>query len=107
MLPLAVRQVIQILAMLFAHSVVTSAGLSGFISGTGGAAYLAGILAQIDLFFIWQICLLLIGVRILSRLTRAKAWGATFFALLILILLVALPKLITSMLSGLSTGGIL
>jgi hypothetical protein len=107
MLPLALRQMIQILAMLLGHSVVTSAGLSGFISGTGGAAYLAGILAQIDLFFIWQICLLLIGVRILSRLTRAKVWGATFFALLILILLVALPKLITSMLSGLSIGGIL
>jgi hypothetical protein len=107
MLPLAVRQVVQILAILLAHSVVTNTGLSGFVSGTGGAAYLAGILAQIDLFFIWQICLLLIGVLMLSRLTQTKAWGATLFALLILVLLVALPKLITSMLSGLSTGGIL
>jgi hypothetical protein len=106
MLPLALRQIVQILGMLLAHSVVSSAGLSGFITGTGGAAFLAGMLAQIDLFFLWQVILLLVGVVPLSRLTRAKAWGATFFALLILMLIMALPKLITSMLSGLSSGGL-
>jgi Yip1 domain. len=105
MLPLALRQLIQILVMLLSHTVVTNAGLSGFISGSGGAAFLAGILSQIDLFFIWQIVLLLLGVVPLSQLARGKAWGATFFALLILMLIMALPKLVTSMLSGLSGGG--
>jgi Yip1 domain len=107
MMPLGVRQIVQLLAMLVTHTVISSPGLSGFVTGSGGAAYLAGVLAQIDLYFIWQICLLLYGVLPLSKLTRSKAWSATAFSLLILILLAALPKLFTSLLSGISLGGLI
>ncbi|HTX79712.1 MAG TPA: YIP1 family protein [Longilinea sp.] len=106
MLPFAVRQVVQILAMLFAHSLISAPGLSGFVTVSGGGlAFLSGILAQIDIYFIWQIALLLLGVQPLSGLTRAKAWGATAFSLAVLMLLMALPQLIGSLFSGITSGG--
>lgn len=106
MLPLAVRLVVQILAMLFSHTLISHAGLSGFVSGSGGAAFLAGILAQVDIYFAWQICLLLYGVLPQSSLAKSKAWGATAFALVLYVLLMALPKVFSSLLSGLSLGGL-
>ena len=106
MLPLAVRLVVQILAMLFSHTLISHAGLSGFVSGSGGAAFLGGILAQVDIYFAWQICLLLYGVLPQSSLAKSKAWGATAFALVLYVLLMALPKVFSSLLSGLSLGGL-
>jgi hypothetical protein len=106
MLPLAVRQVVQIGAMLFTHSLITASGLSGFVTVSGGGtAFLSGILAQVDIYFIWQIALLLYGVQPLSGLTRAKAWGATAFSLLVLVLLAALPQLVGSLFSGITSSG--
>lgn len=107
MLPLAVRLVVQILAMFFGHTLISHAGLSGFVAGNGGAAFLAGILAQVDIYFAWQICLLLYGVLLQSSLTKSKAWGATAFALALYVLLMALPKVFSSLLSGLSLGGLI
>ncbi|MHC1740204.1 MAG: YIP1 family protein [Anaerolineaceae bacterium] len=106
MLPLALRFFVQIIAMLVSRTLITSAGLSGFVTGTGGAALLAGVLSQLDVFFIWQLLLLFYGVLSLSGLTRAKAWGATATSVVIVLLLMAIPKLISSMLSGLSLGGL-
>jgi hypothetical protein len=106
MLPIAVRQIIQILAMLIGHTVVNNSGLSGFVTGTGGAAFLAGILGQIDLFFLWELVLLYMGVHALSGLSKQKASGALAVSVLIVVLLVAVPKLMSGMLSGLSLGGL-
>jgi hypothetical protein len=104
-LPLAFRQIIQIFAMIFTHSIISSPGLSGFVTGTGGAAFIAGLLGQLDIFFIWQICLLMIGVLPLSKLSRGKAWMVTGISVLLLMLLTAFPRLISSMLSNVSLGG--
>jgi hypothetical protein len=105
MLPIAFRQIIQIFAMIFAHALISSPGLSGFVTGTGGAAFLAGWLGQVDLFFIWQVCLLMIGVLPLSKLSRGKAWMVTGASILLVMLLAAFPKLISSMLANVSLGG--
>jgi hypothetical protein len=107
MLPIAIRLVVQIIAMIFSHSLISSTGLSGFISpgATGGMAFLAGVLGQIDLYFFWQIILMLLGVVTLSGLARSKAWAATGISILILVLLIALPHLASSMLGGFSMSG--
>jgi len=105
MLPLAVRQVVQILVMLFTNTLISASGLSGFVAGVGGLAFFSGILAQIDIYFIWQFSLLFYGVLPLSGLTRGKAWGATAFALAVLILLAATPQFISSLFSGMAFGG--
>jgi hypothetical protein len=107
MTPLLLRQVIQILAMLFSRTAISATGLSGFITATGGgSAYLAGILGQVDIYFIWQVILLLLGVVPLSGLTRTKSWTATAITLLIMVLLFALPHFLSSILSGFTTAGI-
>ncbi len=103
MSPLILREIIRIIAMLISHSTISAAGLSGFVTATGsGGGFLAGILAQIDIFFIWEIILLLIGVVPLSGLSRAKSWGATAITLVIMVLLLAIPHLVSNMISGIS-----
>ena len=107
-LPLGVRYVVRILAMLFTKTLIDSPGLSGFITGDvkGFAAFMAALLGLIDIFFIWQIILLIIGVVPLSSLKPSKAWTATAVSLLILVILQALPGALSSALSGLSMSGI-
>ena len=106
MSPVMIRLVIQILAMLISQKTIAGAGLSGFVNVTGaGAGYLAGILGQIDIFFIWQIVLLLLGVVPLSGLPKAKSWAATGITLLIMVLLMAVPQFITTIISGFSSSG--
>ena len=104
-LPIGVRHLVQIVAMLVTKTVVSSPGFSGFITGDlkGLTAFFAALLGLIDIFFIWQIILLLIGVSPLSGLKRSKAWGATAVSMLILMLLLAVPGFLSSALGGLST----
>jgi len=60
------------------------------------------LLALIDLYFIWQVVLILIGSEKISSLPRLKAWGAALVAVVILLLLQALPAFIGMQLNGLS-----
>lgn len=106
MLPLALREIVQIIAMLVSHTLISNTGLSGFVTGSGGAAFLAGLLGQIDIFFIWELCLLFYGVLLLSKLAKLKAWGATTVTVLLVMVLAAVPHLVSSMLSGVSLGGL-
>jgi hypothetical protein len=103
-LPLAIRQLVRILAMIFSKTLIASPGLSGFIpaDASGIASYFGAILGLVDIFFIWQIILLMIGVLPLSGLTKRKAWVATGISLFILVLLQALPGFISNALGGLS-----
>lgn len=106
MSPFMVRQVIQILAMLVSQKTITAAGLSGFVNGTGaGAGYLAGILGQVDIYFIWMIVLLLLGIIPLSGLMKTKSWAVTAITLLIMVLLMAVPQFVQSIISGFSSSG--
>ena len=107
MLPLAIRTLVQILAMLFSKMVVSAPGLSGFIDSeaAGVGAYFRSILGFIDIYFIFQIILLLIGSVPLSGLSRSKAWIATAISVVIVLLLMAIPGLLASALGGLSLSG--
>lgn len=105
LLPIGVRYLVRIVAMLVTKTVISNPGLSGFITGDlkGFTAFAAALLGLIDLYFIWQIILLLVGVRPLSGLKRSKAWMATAVSLLILVLLQAVPGFLSSALGGLTT----
>lgn len=107
MLPLALRFIVQAVAVLASKSLINAQGLSGFIDSeaTGISAYLRGILGSLDIYFIFQVVLLLIGVIPLSGLSRTKAWVATAISIVILLLLLGVPSLISSALSGLSLSG--
>ncbi len=107
MLPMAVRLLIQILAMIVSKTVVSAPGLSGFIAAeaTGVGAYLRSMLGFIDIYFLFQIALLLLGSIPLSGLSRSKAWTATAISVVIVLLLMAIPGLLASALGGLSLRG--
>lgn len=104
-LPFAIRFIIQAIAIMTSKQLIGSPGVSGFIAAdvNGFMTFLRGVLAQVDLYLIWQILLLVVGVLPLTGLTRSKAWTAVLLSVLIVVALKALPALIGSQLSGLST----
>ena len=104
MVPLGVRYLVQIIAMIATKSTINRAGLSGLVGAdpTGVMAYVAALLGLIDIFFIWQIVLLILGTRDYSGLASRKALGATLITLFIFMIVFALPGFLQSILSNLS-----
>jgi hypothetical protein len=106
-LPLGLRSFIQAIYTLFTHHVVHNQGLSGFVSANakGMEIYWGAILGQIDIYLIWQVILLLIGIKISSKLAPGKALVATMASVLLIMAISALPAFVGSQLGGLSGGG--
>lgn len=102
-LPFALRFIVQSLGMLISHQIISHPGLSGFAAegAQGFAAFLSSLLPFIDIYFFWQISLLLIGVLPLSNLKRGKAWASVIAAVLIVLILKALPGFIGLQISSL------
>lgn len=103
-LPTLIRSAVQIVAMLSTDRLIASPGLSGFAPAGEGVWYalLAGTLSSIDIYLIWQIVLLIIGVRISSQLSKVKCVVAVLATVLIVLLLRALPAALLAQFSGLS-----
>jgi hypothetical protein len=59
----------------------------------------------VDVYFLWQILLILIGVVPLSGLIKTKAWAATAVSVVILMVLATVPHIVSSALSGLTMSG--
>ncbi|HQP61818.1 MAG TPA: YIP1 family protein [Anaerolineaceae bacterium] len=106
-LPLGVRILVQTIAVLASRSLVKTPGLSGFAAAepAGFSAFLAALLALIDIYLIWQFVLLLVGVVPMAGIARGKAWIITAIVFLLILALRALPGFIGMQLSGLNTGG--
>jgi hypothetical protein len=89
-LPLALRDILRIVYMLFAGHPIRSAGLSGFITGSeGGVLFLANLFESLDIFLVWQILLLVLGLSILDNLPRGKAVAGVIVVILISLLATA------------------
>jgi hypothetical protein len=105
-LPFGLRALLQGIVVLISKTPINAAGLSGFVgSESAGAAFLGPLLALVDIFLIWHFILLLVAVRPLSKLPRARAWLAVVFTLVIMLALQALPGFIANKMSGLSGTG--
>lgn len=107
-LPWALRYLVQIVGMITSKSLISSPGFSGFIGAdaTGILLYVKSLLGLIDIYFLFQVVLLFVGVIPLSKLSKRKAWIATAVSILILLLLQGVPGLLSSALGGLSLSGI-
>ena len=103
-LPLIVRYIVQIVVMLTSDQMIAGAGLSGFApTGEGiGNALLGGMLSYIDIYLVWQIVLLYIGLRLSSQLPRAKGWLTVLLTVVIVLALRALPAAILAQFGGLT-----
>jgi hypothetical protein len=86
-LPFAVRAIIQIIYLLISKNLISNPGLSGF-SPTGGSAwilFLGQLLKLIDIYLIWQIVLLILGVRLSTALSTIKSTSGVILAVVIIL----------------------
>jgi hypothetical protein len=82
-LPFFVRDALRVVFMLIAGHAIASPGLSGF---AGSAVFLAKLISQLDIFFVWNAILLVMGFGIADGLPKNKAIIGVVAVLLILLL---------------------
>jgi len=90
-LPLVLRELVQIIYMLVEKKIITSPGLSGFIMPveSGLSLFLYHLVSLIDIYLIWQILLIILGIRISMGLTKTKATASVVISILVILLLKA------------------
>lgn len=96
-LPFLLRDVLRMIFMLLAGHGIVSPGLSGF---AGSAIFLSKILSQLDVFFVWNAILLIVGFGIADGLPKNKAIIGVVIVLLILLLALAGTGSLISSLGG-------
>jgi hypothetical protein len=96
-LPFAVRDLLRIIFMLSTGHAIISPGLSGFASNPG---FLTQLLTRLDIFLLWQIVLLVIGLAITDSLPRSKAVAGVVVIMLLVLLAQAGLGALTSGLGG-------
>lgn len=91
-LPFALRDLVRTGAMLVTHKLIANPGLSGFASPaeSGWPVFLKAILGQIDIYQIWFVLLLFLGIRAGTGVPRGKAVSIVFVTVLLILGLQAL-----------------
>ena len=103
-LPFAVRDLVRVLYMLAARRLIAAPGLSGLMAsaeGFGGQLAL-GILGLLDLYLVWHVVLLVLGVRAEADPGPRKAWASVLATELVLLLVQAAPAAAAAQLSSLT-----
>jgi hypothetical protein len=98
-LPFVLRDILRTVFMLSAGHPIVSPGLSGFTSTPG---FVAQLLTRFDIFLIWQIILLVIGLALTDGLPRGKAVTGVVAVVLLVLLTQAGLGALASRFSGLA-----
>jgi hypothetical protein len=98
-LPFAVRDILRIVFMLSAGHAIVSPGLSGFALTAG---FVSQLLTRVDIFLIWNVVLLVIGLAIADGLPRTKAVTGVLVVMLLVLLVQAGLGTLTSGFGGLA-----
>jgi Yip1-like protein len=85
-LPFAIRDILRVIYMLAAGHAISSPGLSGFATSPG---FLPQLLSRLDIFVVWYILLMIIGIALADGLARGKAILAVLVVILLLLLVQA------------------
>lgn len=103
-LPLLLRYLVQIGFMLVNDQLVAAPGISGFAPVGEGwfNIALASALSQIDIYWLWQVILLIIGARLVSQLTTIKSTIAVLLVMFVVMFLRALPAVILARFSDIT-----
>lgn len=90
-LPLALRALIQIISMLVTKNLISNPGLSGFspAGDSGLMLFIGQILKLIDIYIVWQIILLILGVRTSTALSVSKSTSGVILTLCVILALQA------------------
>lgn len=91
-LPFIVRDLVRIIAMLVSRELIAAPGVSGLLSSGegGGMVFLSSLLGLVDIYLIWHILLVSLGVRVTNSLSTWKSFWAAFLTVLLVLLLQAL-----------------
>ena len=102
-LPFALRDILRIIVVSSTHTLINNPGLSGFAPAGGRAAlFLGKFMASFDIYLVWHILLLVLGVRLATGLGRGKTWSTVLITILLGVFLEASLEFLASMLSGMS-----
>lgn len=104
-LPLALRQVVMLVAALAAPSLgANPTGLSALSASFSGplGMFLAAFLKPIDIYLVWQTILIVVGLRQVSPLPLGRVLGITLIALTLYLLLAAMPGFFTAIFAQLT-----
>lgn len=86
-LPIGVRALVQILYILVSKNLITNPGLSGFspTGDSGWVLFLGQLLRLIDIYVVWQIILLILGIRLSTALSTAKSASGVILTVVIIL----------------------
>jgi hypothetical protein len=103
-LPLALRSLVQIIYMLVTQKLITNPGLSGFspIGDSGWILFAGQLMRLIDIYWVWQVILLIFGVRISTGLSSTKSSLGVILTVIVILLMQSGLSYAGSMLSNLS-----
>jgi hypothetical protein len=105
-LPYTLRGLLQTVYILISGQLIAHQGLSGFVQQdrpigemvfsppSPGQTVLVALLSRVDLFMVWNLILLVIGVMVVTRLPRRKATLLTLGVWLLLTALGLVPSLV-------------
>ena len=104
-MPFAIRCLVQAIALLATRQVIDDPGLSGFLDTgeSAGLAFLNILLGMIDFYALGFVLLIWIGAPIISGLKPEKTWWVTVLAVVVFVLLAALPTFAMSQVRGLGS----
>jgi hypothetical protein len=103
-LPFVIRSLVRAISIFSTKQLIASPGLSGLVTADSGSWSLFNIawLSLVDIYMIWYVTLLLIGVRAGTGLSWLKVIGGVLFTVLLVLLSQALIKFGMSKLSDLT-----
>lgn len=100
-LPYALRELVRASYVLVGGQLIGHPGLSGLVA-TAEPTFLQAVLGFVDLYWIWHIALLLIGLRSQRDTTAWKSWVAVLVVQLAALLLQAVPPMLAEQLGSLN-----
>ncbi len=110
-LPYGIRGLVQTLYILGTGETITNAGLSGFVNQNAtamiapgpGQLALTSILAKVDLYMIWHLILLSVGLMAFTNLKYRKALMAVLAIWVVFTLLGIVPAIFGGVLGGVTS----
>jgi hypothetical protein len=106
-LPFAIRDLVRVVYMISTHKILDNPGLSGFVNASADKfhMFLSNLFSLVDIYVIWHILLLVVGVRLGKGLSRGKTWLGVILTILITLLLQAGLAYATGLLGSLNVSG--
>ena len=103
-LPLAIGFLVQAAFVLVSQGAIKYPGLAAFVAGgdllVDGKNPLIALLARIDLFWLWHLLLVAVGIAVATRISRGKSVVLTLIYAALVLLMAVVPSLLAQAFGG-------